>query len=169
MRRNHWHWIAAAAVLAACGGEEAPPAGMPAAQPAAAGEGPAATAGGTAPAGQQASTAEADEGTQLLRETFAYRGAGRDPFVSLLKSGDVRPLVDDLRVTTINYNIQYPGNSVAVLRDQSQAKRYTVRVGDRVGRLRIVQIREKEVVVTYDEFGVERQAVLRLLVRRQED
>lgn len=166
MRRSHWHWIAAAALLAACGGEEAPPPGTPAAQPSAGGQ-PA--AGGAAPAQPQQDTAQAGEETQLLRETFAYRGAGRDPFVSLLRSGDVRPLVDDLRVTTINYNIQYPGNSVAVLRDQSQGKRYTVRVGDRVGRLRIVQIRQKEVVVTYDEFGVERQEVLRLLDRRQED
>lgn len=104
-----------------------------------------------------------------MRETFSYRGGGRDPFESLLRSGAVRPLLEDLRVTTITYNHQYPSNSVAVLRDMAENKTYTVRVGDQLGRLRVARIREEEVVVVFDEFGVERQEVLRLRRRGQED
>ncbi len=104
---------------------------------------------------------------QLVREVFAYRGSGRDPFMSLLRSGDVRPLLQDLRVTTITYNAQFPSNSVAVLRDTTVNRRYTVRVGDELGRLRVVEIRPREVVVVVDEFGQERQVVLTQR-RRQE-
>jgi hypothetical protein len=46
-------------------------------------------------------------------------------------------------------------------------KRYTVRVGDELGRLRITAIRQDEVLVMIEEFGVERQSSLRLR-RRQE-
>lgn len=97
----------------------------------------------------------------LVREAYSYRGSGRDPFISLLRSGDVRPLVEDLRVTSITYNPRYPGSSVAVLRELG-GKRYTVRVGDELGRLRISEIRPYEVVAIVEEFGVERQTVLRL-------
>jgi hypothetical protein len=166
MVSERWVAMVIVATLVACGGNDGAPAGAPPREP------PPQESSRGAPAGQeegQADTAEASTG--LVRETFTFRGAGRDPFVSLLKSGDVRPLAGDLRVTSIAYNEQYPGNSVAVLRDTSQApeRRYTVRVGDRMGRLRIVQIRQREVVVVFDEFGVERQEVLRLLVRRQEE
>jgi len=34
----------------------------------------------------------------LVREVFSYEGGGRDPFLSLLKSGDIRPLLSDLRL-----------------------------------------------------------------------
>ncbi len=166
MCRNASLVFLTAVALLACGGDDAPPAGTPA-RPGG-GERPAPA--GAAAAGQD--TADAEEGsTGLVRETFVYRGAGRDPFISLLKSGDVRPLVEDLRVTAITYNQAYPGNSVATLRDTSQVppRRYTVRVGDQLGRLRIVDIRQREVVVVFDEFGVERQEVLRLLARRQEE
>lgn len=166
MASERWVAIVIAAALVGCGGNDGAPAVATSREPSLQ------EASRGAPAGPEASQADtAEASTGLVRETFTFRGAGRDPFVSLLKSGDVRPLARDLRVTSIVYNERYPGNSVAVLRDPSQTpeRRYTVRVGDRLGRLRIVQIRQREVVVVFDEFGVEQQAVLRLLVRRQEE
>jgi hypothetical protein len=73
-----------------------------------------------------------------------------------------------LRVRAINYDARYPQRSVAVIQDTTANKRYSLHVGDQVGRLRIVQIRPTEVVVTIEEFGVERQIVLPIR-RRQED
>jgi hypothetical protein len=100
--------------------------------------------------------------TGLVREVFAYRSAGRDPLQSLLTSGDIRPLLDDLRLTTIVYDARYPARSVAVLRDVSVNKRYDVRVDDELGRMRVVEIRPREVVFSLDEFGVTRQVTLAL-------
>jgi hypothetical protein len=143
-----------AGLFVACGGEEpvtqAPPPG-------------AAQTTGT----QEAidSIVPSENQTELMREVFAYRGAGRDPFQSLLQSGDVRPLIEDLRVTSIAYDPRYPTNSVAVLRDTIANQAYSVRVGDALGRLTIAEIHPGEVVVTITEFGSERQEILR---QRQE-
>jgi len=125
----------------------------------------------TAPAAMSqepaADTAEAQGETELLREVFAFRGSGRDPFRSLLESGEVRPLVQDLRITSITYDPRYPAASVAVLRDTIVNQAYPVRVGDELGRLRVVGIRPGEVTLVLSEFGSERQVVLRQR-RRQE-
>jgi hypothetical protein len=148
-------WTAACAgLLFACGGEE------PVAQAPPPGAAPGAAA-------QEATDSIVPTGTQteLMREVFAYRGAGRDPFQSLLQSGDVRPLIEDLRVTSIAYDPRYPTNSVAVLRDTIANEAYSVRVGDALGRLTIAEIHPGEVVVTITEFGSERQEILR---QRQE-
>ncbi|HLQ23807.1 MAG TPA: hypothetical protein VK132_11405, partial [Gemmatimonadales bacterium] len=40
----------------------------------------------------------------LVREVFSYEGGGRDPFLSLLRSGDIRPLLSDLRLVGIYYD-----------------------------------------------------------------
>jgi len=49
----------------------------------------------------------------LVREVYAYEGGGRDPFMSLLKSGDVRPLISDLKLTTVVYDGRFASRSVA--------------------------------------------------------
>lgn len=98
----------------------------------------------------------------LSREVFSYQGAGRDPFLSLLKSGDIRPLITDLKLVTVIYDERYAARSVAVLRDISTSKRYRVRTGDVLGRLRVTQIKPRDVVFTIQEFGFERQATLSL-------
>jgi hypothetical protein len=98
----------------------------------------------------------------LSREVFSYQGAGRDPYLSLLKSGDIRPLITDLKLVAIIYDERYAARSVAVLRDISTSKRYRVRTGDVLGRLRITQIKPRDVVFTIQEFGFERQATLSL-------
>ena len=103
----------------------------------------------------------------LVREVFAYEGGGRDPFMSLLRSGDVRPLLSDLRLVSIVYDGQYPARSVAVLRDIITKQIYRVKLGNIIGRLKITQIRPREVVFTVQEFGYERQETLSLA--RQEE
>ena len=98
----------------------------------------------------------------LVREVFAYEGGGRDPFMSLLKSGDVRPLISDLKLTTVVYDGRFGSRSVAVLRDITNRHIYRVKTGDIIGRLKVTQIRPREVVFTVQEFGFERQETLSL-------
>ncbi|MBI2615070.1 MAG: hypothetical protein HYW52_05240 [Gemmatimonadetes bacterium] len=156
--------VALALAGLACGGQEAPPPapGTPAAQLAP----PGTTQPGAQPPGQAAPDSAMQDtlGTRtgLVREVFAYRSAGRDPLQSLLTSGDIRPLLEDLRLTTVLYDGRYPARSVAVLRDVSVNKRYDVRVDDELGRLRVVAIRPREVIFSLEEFGVTRQVTLAL-------
>jgi hypothetical protein len=123
-----------------------------------------ATLGPAALAGQaRADSAARDTAsTRLLREVFSYEGGGRDPFVSLLKSGDVRPLLSDLKLVSVVYDGRYPARSVAVLRDVTSRRIYRAKTGDILGRLRMTQIRPREVVFTVQEFGYERQETLAL-------
>ncbi len=158
---NRVAWVAilsAGLALGACGGEDLPPAGAPG------GVDPGQPAATTTDPGPETTAQAVDPGlaTVLSREVFSYQGAGRDPFESLLRSGDVRPLLEDLRVTSINYDNQFPMNSVAVIRDTTESQRYAVRVGDQLGRLRVSSIRAREVVLAYEEFGRELQDTLRL-------
>ena len=123
----------------------------------------AAQAGGAAGAAKDTTHGDTTAAsTGLVREVFSYEGGGRDPFMSLLKSGDVRPLIADLRLVTVLYDGTYPARSVAVLRDITNAKRYRVKPGEVIGRLRITTIRPREVVFTVQEFGFERQETLSL-------
>jgi len=155
-------WLAVALIAAACGGgDEAAPAGQPAVEPPA----PSAAAAEDSGAAQDSA---GQTTLQLSREVFAYRGGGRDPFEPLTRSGDLRPDPKDLRVVGITFDPRYPQRSVAVLNDVSEARRYTVRPGDVVGRIRIVEIRATQVIAVVQEFGVDRQLVLPLR-RRQEE
>ena len=126
---------------------------------------------GASLAGQGApadSTARADTiPLSLMREVFTFQGGGRDPFVSLLKTGDVRPMISDLKLVAVVYDDRYSARSVAVLRDVTTGKRYRAKAGDVIGRLRVTQIRPREVVFTIQEFGFERQQSLSLA--RQEE
>jgi hypothetical protein len=103
----------------------------------------------------------------LVREVFAYEGGGRDPFMSLLRSGDVRPLIADIRLVTVVFDGVYPARSVAVLRDVITQRRYRVKQGDIVGRLKVTSIRPRDVVFTVQEFGYERQQTLSLSKREE--
>ena len=118
-------------------------------------------------AAQQADTAPPPQSVTLVREVFAYEGGGRDPFMSLLRSGDVRPLLSDLKLTTIVYDGRFAARSVAVLRDITNRRIYRVKTGDIIGRLKVTQIRPREIVFTVQEFGFERQETLSLA--RQEE
>jgi hypothetical protein len=104
----------------------------------------------------------------LVREVFAYEGAGRDPFISLIRTGDVRPLISDVRLVAVYYDARYPGRSVAVLRDITTSRIYRVKPGEIIGRLKTSQIRPREVVFTVQEFGYERQETLTLATQQEE-
>ncbi|HET7583735.1 MAG TPA: hypothetical protein VFK13_02450 [Gemmatimonadaceae bacterium] len=97
----------------------------------------------------------------IERETFAYtRDGRRDPFLSLMATGELRPMLDDLVLTAIVYDPN--GNSVAVLRDRSSDDQYRVKNGQQLGRMRVAAIRQKSIVFTIEEYGYSRQEVLAL-------
>lgn len=104
----------------------------------------------------------ADSAPKVLinRETFQYEADGRrDPFVSLLTTSDLRPLLSDLRLSAIAFDPR-GRNSVAVLRDLTSKEQYKVRVGQTLGRMRVAAIQEKAVIFTIEEFGYSRQEML---------
>jgi hypothetical protein len=51
---------------------------------------------------------------------------------------------------------------VAVLRERVNGKRYNLHAGDRLGRLRVAGIRERDVDFIVDDFGAERRETLSL-------
>jgi hypothetical protein len=105
--------------------------------------------------------------TEMSRETFAYSGGTRDPFASLLNLAKSGPEVADLQLVGIYRNMRNPSGSIAVFRERDGGKRHRLRAGDQLGRSRLVQIRERDVVFTIEDFGFERQETLSL--RKQED
>jgi hypothetical protein len=103
-----------------------------------------------------------DSGPKVLinREVFAYDGDGRrDPFVSLLTTSDLKPLLADLKLVGVAYDPRGQ-NSVAVLRDITSKDQYKVRVGQTIGRMRVAAIQPKAVIFTIEEFGYSRQELL---------
>jgi hypothetical protein len=104
---------------------------------------------------------------EMSRETFAYSGGPRDPFNSLLNMAKNGPELADLQLVGIYQNLRAPGSSIAVFREKDGGKRHKLRAGDQVGRSRLVQIRERDVVFMIEDFGFERQETLSL--RKQED
>jgi hypothetical protein len=105
--------------------------------------------------------------TEMVRETFAYSGSTRDPFNSLLNMEKSGPEVADLQLVGIYQNMRTPAASVAVFREKEGGKRHKLRAGDQLGRSRVVQIRDRDVVFIIEDFGFERQETLSL--RKQED
>lgn len=106
--------------------------------------------------------AAADTAPKVLinREVFQYDGGSRrDPFVSLLTTSDLRPLLNDLRLVAVAFDPRGQ-NSVAVLRDITSKTQYKVKVGQAIGRMRVAAIQEKAVIFTIEEFGYSRQELL---------
>ncbi len=127
-----------------------------------------------APTATLASSSKPDSSAQsggteveVLRETFAYGGGARDPFGSLINTKSAGPELIDLQLVGIYQDMRTSSNSVAVLREKQSGKRHKLRTGDQIGRLRVAQIRNKDVVFTVEDFGFERQETLSL--RKQED
>jgi hypothetical protein len=103
-----------------------------------------------------------DSGPKVLinREVFSYEGNGRrDPFVSLMNTSDLKPLLADLKLVGVAYDPRGQ-NSVAVLRDVTSRDQYKVRVGQTIGRMRVAAIQPKAVIFTIEEFGYSRQELL---------
>jgi hypothetical protein len=114
------------------------------------------------PAGAPVTAAAADTAPRVLinREIYAYDGDGRrDPFVSLLTTSDLRPLLSDLKLVAVAFDPRGK-NSVAVLRDPTSKTQYRVKVGQTIGRMRVAAIQEKAVIFTIEEFGYSRQELL---------
>ena len=103
---------------------------------------------------------------EVMRETFAYSGGARDPFVSLINGEATGPSIADLDLVGVYQDLRSRENSVVVLREKATAKRHKMRVGDQLGRARLVQIRPRDAVFTIRDFGFERQETLSL--RKQE-
>ena len=125
---------------------------------------PAATTGAARPAAKDTArkTAEPPATATFNREVFSYDGAGRrDPFLSLLSTGELRPAFNDLKLVAVAYD-PTGRKSVAVMRDVSTKDQYRVKVGQALGRMRVAQIHPKSVTFTIDEFGYSRQDVLTL-------
>jgi hypothetical protein len=96
----------------------------------------------------------------INREVFSYEGDGRrDPFVSLLSTSDLKPMLADLKLVGVAYDPRGQ-NSVAVLRDMTSKDQYKVRVGQTIGRMRVAAIQPKAVIFTIEEFGYSRQELL---------
>ena len=113
-------------------------------------------------AGNAARAAVADTAGKIVlrREVFAYDQSGRrDPFVSLMTVGELRPMISDLAITGIL--IDPTGrNSIAILRDVTSKEQYRVRVGQQIGRMRVARIAQRAVTFTIEEFGYSRQQEL---------
>ena len=96
----------------------------------------------------------------LARESFGYPSDGRrDPFASLIATGDIRPMLEDLKLTGVIVSAN-PANSMAMMKDVSTNEIYKARIGSVFGRIRVTAIRPGEVSLAVDEFGFTRQALL---------
>ncbi|MFL5502052.1 MAG: hypothetical protein ACJ79Q_12520 [Gemmatimonadaceae bacterium] len=115
---------------------------------------------GSLPLPAPAPAADTSPKVLINREVFQYEGDGRrDPFVSLLTTSDLKPLLTDLKLVGVAYDPRGQ-NSVAVLRDVTSKDQYKVRVGQILGRMRVAAIQPKAVIFTIEEFGYSRQELL---------
>lgn len=96
----------------------------------------------------------------LLREAFSYTAGGRrDPFVSLMTSGELRPLLADLVLTGVIFD-ETGRRSIAMLVDASTGENYGVRAGETLGRMKVTKIGREDVTFAIDEFGLSRSETL---------
>ena len=97
----------------------------------------------------------------FYREAFSYSSEGRrDPFVSLMATGELRPMIGDLVLVGIIYD-ESGRNSVAILVDATPGgQTYRKKVGETLGRIKVTRITDREVTVNVDEFGFSRQETL---------
>lgn len=136
------------------------------------------------PAGQTppppAAAAEPEAELAFEREVFAYPAfARRNPFTPLLSSDEGGPRWEGMRLEGIVYDPD-PRFSIAIvssgragLRSQAApvATASTVgemarlRVGERWGNIRILEIRKNNVLIEVEEFGLTEQRTMRLPVR----
>lgn len=96
----------------------------------------------------------------LYREAFNYSDNGkRDPFISLMASGELRPIFSDLSLTGVIFGNNGRG-SIAMLVDGSTGEAYGARVGDALGRMKVTRIGMRDITLTIDEFGLSRSETL---------
>ncbi len=119
------------------------------------------TKGAPASAKGAGTKGEGKSDISLVRESFNYAADGRrDPFMSLMKTGELRPAVSDLKLVTVIYDPA--GRSVAILRDLTTKEQYRIKVGQTLGRMRVASIQPKSVTFTVIAIGTTFQEVLAL-------
>jgi hypothetical protein len=117
-----------------------------------------------APAATKSAAAPARRVPDMTREVFVYDGGGRrDPFISLSRNGELSPALSEmeLRITVVPAD---PSKALATIRDKTTQEFYQVRVGDSLGRYRVVAIDKRSITFAIDEFGFSRQEKLALFV-----
>ena len=96
----------------------------------------------------------------IYREVFSYTaGDMRDPFVSLMLSGELRPIITDLSLTGVIYDPE-GRRSIALLVDASTGESYRVRVGQTLARMKVTKIGMQDITFSIDEFGLSRSETL---------
>jgi hypothetical protein len=115
----------------------------------------------TVAAGASVSERGAKGQLSIMREVFTYEANGRrDPMVSLMSTGAIRPLLSEVEVIAILYD-EDGSNSEALLRNLTDKKKmYHVKVGQSLGRMTVTQITRRDVIFTLNEFGTSTQARL---------
>lgn len=112
--------------------------------------------------GSASAQAAGDTAIVYEREVFEYSRAGRpDPFRSLLDDAELGIRLEDLSLQGVMYDADV-SQSVAVLARVGSERPLRVRVGDRVGGIRILSISQRSVQVLIEEFGVARRGTLEL-------
>jgi len=97
----------------------------------------------------------------IYREVFTYQAAGRrDPFVSLMATGELRPLLADLALISVIYDVDAPRRSVALLTDGSSGQTYRTTVGGTLGRMKVTRIGAQDITFSIEEYGLSRQQTL---------
>lgn len=116
---------------------------------------------------QDAASAPPDTATVQLvyeREVFSYEDRSRrDPFRPLTDGDAIGPRYEDLTLQGVIYSTGR-GQSLALIGDAT-GRVYRVRVGDRVGNSRVLEIGPLRVVLAVENFGVVRHAMLELQQR----
>jgi hypothetical protein len=156
MRRKH---VALAMLLAACGGGAADPVADSAAiaNKAVADSNAAKRAAALAIVMENVDTLAAGGQRPLLRETFAYTGSGRDPFRSMITVAATGPALADMVLTAVLYDERNASNSVAVFRENGSNRRFTVRPGERIGRLYVAGMTRMSATLRFDDYGTVRE------------
>ena len=100
--------------------------------------------------------------TEVLRESFSYSGATRDPFTSVVSQGNAGPDIGDMILVAVLADSRSARNSVAVLREKQGPRRFRVKVGDHIGTATVSLITQRDVTFSVQDFGFERQETLSL-------
>ena len=99
--------------------------------------------------------------SSVLQPAFYDGEARRDPFDPLTLAGELEsgPRFETLRLTGVFLGTA--GNSLIVLEDPTRRGHF-LRVGERIGDSRLVQILPESAVFDVEEYGTARREVLRL-------
>lgn len=115
-------------------------------------------------------TAAADAAVDVTyqREVFTYPTGGRpDPFRAPQVGAGTGPHFEDLSLAGLIYAPEV--GSVAILKDRSTGERHRVRDGERLGSVRVVEIRRDAVVFSVTGVAGPRREVLQATREEEEN